>query len=560
MPSKRFQHSSASSSDDDRPSPRKRARRRPSSGPSGSDSGTEGKVLGIYIVQAKLDSSTINELYRLVDEHAPKSGSESSLQLELCSDVKDAQVIITAIRMRRRFERHVDWDIAKRKAIVTPEWLIESAKAGRPLPCGDFAALSELEEETIHNCPDHQEGCDCGKSNPSTQGTTRQDIKSPLNASLSVQPTDPSVFQNWRARYAVQRASPLVCPNQGLANELSILRRARELEGLEKNALAYERAIGVILEYIETGSIPEAQTTLASERYQSLSLFASIYGIGPSKARQFYDMGMRSIEDLERYYDVAPGATLKTPAELDEFMREMEAEVAFTPNGKRVRREGTVPDITVPVALALRGELDAPIPRDEVEEMRDVVMRELAELQPGCVSTIVGGYRRGKPMSNDADIVISHQDWEKGKTLIPGLCKRLCARLYQKGLVTHVMHLSGFHGYNALRTEHWDSLEKALTVFKLKPTPENPVRIHRRLDLIFALPESYWTAVIGWTGSKMFQRDLRLWAKQEKGMKFDSVALTRRHDTRRFLPKSEKEVFDILGLPWIDPTMRNADA
>jgi len=42
-------------------------------------------------------------------------------------------------------------------------------------------------------------------------------------------------------------------------------------------------------------------------------------------------------------------------------------------------------------------------------------------------------------------------------------------------------------------------------------------------------------------------------------MKFDSVALTRRHDARAFLPKSEEEVFEILGLPWIDPTMRNAN-
>ncbi len=33
----------------------------------------------------------------------------------------------------------------------------------------------------------------------------------------------------------------------------------------------------------------------------------------------------------------------------------------------------------------------ARIPRDEVEEMGRVVMRELDELEPGCVSTIVGG-------------------------------------------------------------------------------------------------------------------------------------------------------------------------
>jgi len=81
-----------------------------------------------------------------------------------------------------------------------------------------------------------------------------------------------------------------------------------------------------------------------------------------------------------------------------------------------------------------------------------------------------------------------------------------------------------------MRTSHWDSLEKALTVFQL---PGNP---HRRVDLIFAAPEVYWTAVLGWyvnfivldnvycsrtcvsdrTGSKMFERDLRLYAKQEK--------------------------------------------
>lgn len=32
------------------------------------------------------------------------------------------------------------------------------------------------------------------------------------------------------------------------------------------------------------------------------------------------------------------------------------------------------------------------IPRDEVEEMGRAVMHELNELEPGCVSTIVGGY------------------------------------------------------------------------------------------------------------------------------------------------------------------------
>jgi len=142
---------------------------------------------------------------------------------------------------------------------------------------------------------------------------------------------------------------------------------------------------------------------------------------------------------------------------------------------------------------------------------------------------------------------------------VKGLCKKLVRRLYDQGMVSHVMHLSNFHGNNPLRTQNWDSLEKALTVFLLPRTSTYHKGIRRRLDLIFALPEVYWTAIVGWTGSIMFERDLRQWAKDKCGMKFDSSGIVRRHDSQPFYPKSEKEVFDLLGLEWIDPTLRNAD-
>jgi DNA polymerase mu len=146
---------------------------------------------------------------------------------------------------------------------VTPNWLRDSKKAGRPLPCGDYAALPELEEETAENCPDQEcPGCDTPHSpsrNPRSPSTNRSDppfaVRSSLGIALTVKPTNAAVFNNWGAKYAVQRASPLVCPNQGLANELSILCRDRELEGLSKNALAYERAIGVCPLYELTSCI-----------------------------------------------------------------------------------------------------------------------------------------------------------------------------------------------------------------------------------------------------------------------------------------------------------------
>ena len=82
-----------------------------------------------------------------------------------------------------------------------------------------------------------------------------------------------------------------------------------------------------------------------------------------------------------------------------------------------------------------------------MEEIGRVIKEELEDLEPGCVSTIVGGYamllvalqlrlihivrryRRGKLESNDVDIVFTHPDGTKVK----GLCKRFVRRLYDLG-------------------------------------------------------------------------------------------------------------------------------
>lgn len=56
----------------------------------------------VFIVQAKLDSRVIGELFALAERHCQK----------LCSDVEEADVIVTAIGMRKRLERNVAWDVA----------------------------------------------------------------------------------------------------------------------------------------------------------------------------------------------------------------------------------------------------------------------------------------------------------------------------------------------------------------------------------------------------------------------------------------------------------------
>lgn len=87
------------------------------------------------------------------------------------------------------------------------------------------------------------------------------------------------------------------------------------------------------------------------------------------------------MDDLEKYYDVAADSTL---ALLDASL--------VTPNGRKIVTKNIVPDMSIRISLILRKDFEIPIPREEVEEMHRIVMSELDKIQPGLVSTVVGGF------------------------------------------------------------------------------------------------------------------------------------------------------------------------
>jgi DNA polymerase mu len=79
------------------------ARKRLRSSSAASEAGPSGHVWKIHIVQAKIDEEELQQLFRLIDD---------SPRFELTSDPSDADVIATNLRMRKRFERHVPWNVA----------------------------------------------------------------------------------------------------------------------------------------------------------------------------------------------------------------------------------------------------------------------------------------------------------------------------------------------------------------------------------------------------------------------------------------------------------------
>ena len=75
----------------------------------------QSSTLKIYIVQAKLDEKELQDLFRLIDDsQLDDQRQEVGTHFVATSNHHDADVIVTNLRMKKRFERHLPWTIAVR--------------------------------------------------------------------------------------------------------------------------------------------------------------------------------------------------------------------------------------------------------------------------------------------------------------------------------------------------------------------------------------------------------------------------------------------------------------
>lgn len=162
--------------------------------------------------------------------------------------------------------------IQKSKSLVTPAWLRDSLHKGSPQSCGDYAAIPDLQPSTAANCP--TDNSDSGSESDSdlpnarsmqdsppssappshtsqakpSSDSMRSDVHSSIPANL-LPPNPPPTFDpkslDPLAKFACERPSPLKCVNQKLAEDLDVMRRWRELEGEERSALSYRKAVSV---------------------------------------------------------------------------------------------------------------------------------------------------------------------------------------------------------------------------------------------------------------------------------------------------------------------------
>ncbi|GAA5969468.1 hypothetical protein JCM8115_003262, partial [Rhodotorula mucilaginosa] len=265
---------------------------------------------------------------------------------------------------------------------------------------------------------------------------------------------------------------------------------------------------------------------LASNEYKVLTALNTVHGIGSKTAVKLYeDYKVRTLDQALTH--------LKPPEQ--ELFRKYHAD------------------------------LSEKIPRNEVESIHEFVKIQLNKIQRGSFSLLCGGYRRGKEESNDVDILITFPHAEGVER---GVLRQLVQRLRAKGLIPPdgILGLSeaGTNRDSSLvankPASRIDALDRAMVIFR-HPADVVSGRLrdkYRRVDLIVSRWGSWGSAVVGWTGSTQFERDLRRHAERQ-GYKFDSGGIRTRDTDRPVEAKSEEDVFRVLGLKYIPPELRNAD-
>ncbi|OJD23880.1 hypothetical protein ACJ73_04762, partial [Blastomyces percursus] len=385
--------------------------------------------------------------------------------------------------------------------------------------------------------------------------------------------------------YACQRSAFLHPPNEAFISQLIKIKKIRELTLDEIGVRAYSTAIAAIAAYPYKLQSPKAVSTLPgceskiailfSEFNQSsdgtlesasqldtdpvlsvLNQFYSIWGVGAKTARDFYyHYHWRSIDEIiEQGWNTLSRVQQIGIKYFDEFM--------------------------------------AGIPRSEVESIADTVLQHAKQVRPhsqgdydgkGIECIIVGGYRRGKEVCGDVDLILSHRD----ERVTHNLVYDVVASLEKEGWITHTLALHLTNSHREQQTApyrgdtggkpRFDSLDKALVVwqnpyFKARKgedgNAENEKRNlnpHRRVDIIISPWRTVGCAIVGWTGETTFERDLRRYVKKVHNWKFDSSGVRSRSTGGQVIDlegegstwqERERLVLEGIGVGWRPPEER----
>ncbi|KAL4400177.1 DNA repair protein [Malassezia pachydermatis] len=471
---------------------------------------------GIYILSEKLPKEEWHRLLSLA----------GSLGAAVCDDRRDANILLTDIRAPKRIERHTSEEERATKAIVNVAWLDTCAKQ---------RVCVDMEAYRAYGLIDGRETDSLDLDATPTPPSSREGSTEPTDSA-----SRPMNMSDWvNSEFAVFRRTPLVSEfNQPLVDELQVLREHRRLTGDATSEMAYMRAasavkayplplrdvseeklrtikgIGakvatLIRQFYDEGGIAEVCVIRHDQAIQTQLQFMMLYGIGPRTAQRAYQEGCRTLEDVTRRQHTHLSSQLGPAA-----------------------------------SLALLPDLSQRISHYEVQWITEEIMQDMRGYLPDARHTICGSVRRGKEEVGDIDLVITSEAEPDNHSFI---LEKLLSKWREDERLTHTISVTQPESHGRVH------VAEIVYVSHYHPQP-----VHRRVDLVFVAQAQYGAAILAWTGSITYERDLRRWARA-RGYMFSHMGLVHL-DTMQLEPTpTEASVFELLGLPAIPPTLRNAD-
>lgn len=247
-----------------------------------------------------------------------------------------------------------------------------------------------------------------------------------------------------------------------------------------------------IKEILSKGHLSELENITIDTKESKISdKLEDVIGIGKSKANELIEMGVKSVKDLK----------------------------------DKVKNNDIKISETIKTGLKYHGVYRENIPRNEIDQINKLIAKTVDKKY---IYEICGSYRRGKETSNDIDVLFTMKDSKDNDNLMI-----IIRQLSDKGFLVDSLTKNnktkymGFCKYN-----------------------DNPVR---RIDIRFVKYESFYSALLYFTGSGDFNRNMRSIAKKQ-GYKLSEYGLMK--DNKKEKVSSEKDIFDLLGMKYVAPNER----
>jgi DNA polymerase/3'-5' exonuclease PolX len=254
-----------------------------------------------------------------------------------------------------------------------------------------------------------------------------------------------------------------------------------------------------IVEFIKTGKIKELDKLRTDKRVKAYNIFSNIIGVGPATIEDWLSMKVYNLTDLRK-------AISSGKISLNHMQK---------------------------LGLKYYSDLTERIPRAEVTSIGESVRRILDSIKPGIKFEISGSYRRGAATSGDIDIILTHDKYDN--TLLTA---------FRNGVA---------HNEDYIDTT--SSGEQRLT-FLWRSRVSGKIR---QVDLVWIPPHQFAPSILYFTGSWEFNEKMRGIAKA-KGYRLNQMGLfkIKPDGTLELIhAKTEKDIFDILGMKYLRPEERN---